>query len=131
MRNQPATRPTSRPGHERGAPVRPFLQRTRLLGRSRRQAQVAGQETRRQPDGEQPADDRRRSTRAGLLVRWLVGPPAGPASSVLKMETAREGVSVMALMAEMIIDDGDGQGELAVELAGEAGDEAARQEHRA
>ena len=92
-------------GAERGTPVQPFLQRARLLGRGRRQAQVAGQEARRQPGGEQPADDSEDPPGEGFFFR--VAPSAfpawpAPASSLLKMETAREGVSVMALTAEMI-----------------------------
>ena len=95
-------------GAERGTPVQPFVQRTRLLGRGRRQTQVAGQETRRQPGGEQPADDAEDPPGEGFFFRrWraVAGsfpPDRRSASSVLKMETAREGVSVMALTAEMI-----------------------------
>ena len=69
--------------------------------RSRRQAKPAGQDVLAQPDGEQPAEDAEDppGQRFALAARdpWLP-------SSVLKISTARDGVMVRALMAEMIVE---------------------------
>src|SRR5262249_42389030 len=58
-------------GAERGSPVRPTLQGTRLLARSRRQAQVARQESPGQPDRYHPADDSEDPPGEGFFLRSL------------------------------------------------------------
>ena len=83
------------------------------------------QERRQQPDGQQPAEQAEAPPGQRLLVLAVLACVCG----VPKIQAGRAGVMVMALMAEISIDTEMVNGELAEELADEAAEERAGQQH--
>ena len=130
---EPADRETDQQARgECSAPVQPFVERIRPLGRRRRQAQVAGQKRgASQTVSSPPTIPKIHQGRASFfgVTPSRVFPAAG-----FRLLGPEDGDGPRRGQGHGVDGrndhrGGDGQGELAVELAGEAGDEAARQEH--